>query len=77
MRSAPVALIPAGERPRSKFAPNAREVSCTGQGCEQRKQCLNYRRHAAARGQRWASFDIERRIFEDRKVQGCPAYVPA
>jgi hypothetical protein len=43
----------------SPFAPRAGVAKCAGQGCEERDNCLRFRRHIAPL-QAWASFDIER-----------------
>lgn len=58
---------------RSKFSPVVDFVKCAGQGCKDRTECLRYRRHPAYKGQRWASFDIERREIDPKF---CPAFEP-
>ena len=59
------AEVAPGQRPRSKFSPDRDALSCAGQGCSERDKCLKYKRHAAWIGQRWASFDIERKAHGD------------
>ena len=43
--------------------PRPGTFNCTGQGCDEREECLRWVRPPSTFGQKWASFDLERRRF--------------